>query len=202
MALRDAIVAQFGHPRGVIGRLAGAIMAVRPSNRERNLWVVSLLDIQPDDRVLEIGFGPGVAIAAAAAKITIGTVVGVDHSEVMVEQASRRNRAAIAAQRVRLIRGGFEVIPPLAFTKVFAVNSFGFWKDKEADLKRIRRAMSPGGVLAIATQPRSRGATDATAAEAGAHVAKAVAAAGFRNVRVETRSMKPVATVCVLATLP
>jgi hypothetical protein len=37
-------------------------MAHRPSNAQRNRWVVSLLDVQPTDRVLEIGFGPGIAI--------------------------------------------------------------------------------------------------------------------------------------------
>ena len=28
----------------------------------RNTWVLSLLDVKPDDRVLEIGFGPGTEI--------------------------------------------------------------------------------------------------------------------------------------------
>ena len=34
-------------------------MAHRGANRQRNLWVVSLLDVRPADRMLEIGFGPG-----------------------------------------------------------------------------------------------------------------------------------------------
>ena len=58
-----AIVGQFGHPRGVAGNVAGWVMTHRPSNRRRNSWVTSLLEVQPTDRVLEIGFGPGLAIA-------------------------------------------------------------------------------------------------------------------------------------------
>jgi len=56
-----AIVGQFAHPQGRAGRVAGWVMAHRPSNRQRNSWVVWLLDVQPTDRVLEIGFGPGLA---------------------------------------------------------------------------------------------------------------------------------------------
>jgi hypothetical protein len=50
-AIRAAIVRQFGHPRGVAGRIAGCVMANRSSNRRRNSWVVSLLDVQPGERV-------------------------------------------------------------------------------------------------------------------------------------------------------
>jgi hypothetical protein len=57
-----AIRAQFGHPTGFWGRAAGLLMAHRPSNRRRSAWVVSLLDVRPEDRVLEIGFGPGVGV--------------------------------------------------------------------------------------------------------------------------------------------
>jgi hypothetical protein len=58
----DAVRAQFGRPTGLGGYAAGLPMAYRPSNRRRNAWAVSLLDVQRDDRVLELGFGPGVAI--------------------------------------------------------------------------------------------------------------------------------------------
>ena len=58
-AIITAVVRQFGHPRGTAGAMAGWVMALRRSNRRRNAWVVSLLDVQPTDRVLEIGFGPG-----------------------------------------------------------------------------------------------------------------------------------------------
>src|SRR2546430_8544415 len=84
------MVRQFGHPRGIAGRMAGWIMAHRSSNQQRNRWAVALLDVRPTDRVLEIGFGPGLAIAALASRTTQGRVYGIDHSEVMVHRASRR----------------------------------------------------------------------------------------------------------------
>lgn len=47
-------------------------MAHRHSNQQRNLWAVSMLEVRPTDRVLEIGFGPGVAIAELAGRATQG----------------------------------------------------------------------------------------------------------------------------------
>ena len=55
-------------------------MGRRSSNIKRNRWAVELLDIQPTDRVIEFGCGPGVAIAALAGRADRGLVVGVDHS--------------------------------------------------------------------------------------------------------------------------
>ena len=48
----------------------------------------------------ELGCGPGVAIAASSSRAARGLVVGVDHSEVMIRQARRRNAAAISAGRI------------------------------------------------------------------------------------------------------
>src|SRR5687768_17859149 len=99
------VVGQFHRPRGLGGRAAGWVMATRGSNRERNVWAVQLLDVQPEDRVLELGFGPGVAIRELAKRADRGLVCGLDHSEVMVSQAIRRNRAAVRAGRVELRLG-------------------------------------------------------------------------------------------------
>jgi hypothetical protein len=59
-------VTQFRRHSRLGGRLAGSQMASRSSNRQRNAWVVSLLELKPTYRVLEIGFGPGIAIREAA----------------------------------------------------------------------------------------------------------------------------------------
>src|ERR1700760_3776775 len=85
-----AAVGQAHHPRGAAGRVNGWMFAHRPSNRQRNRWVVSLLDVQAADRVLEIGFGPGIAVAELV-RAGAGHVYGADHSAVMLRQASRRN---------------------------------------------------------------------------------------------------------------
>ena len=95
----ERVVAQFGHPSGFWGQIVGWIMALRSSNRRRNAWAVSLLNVQPRDRVLEIGFGPGIAIRKMSQIAVEGYVCGLDHSARILRQASWRNAAAIRAGR-------------------------------------------------------------------------------------------------------
>jgi SAM-dependent methyltransferase len=198
---RNAFVQQFGKPRGPLGMLAGLIMRVRPSNRLRNSRTLDLLDIRPEDRVLEVGFGPGLAVARAAELATAGMVVGIDHSELMLRQARRRNAEAIGAGRVELLLGSAEALPRFEgrFDKVLAVNVYMFWKDPVSVLGGLRQAMNPGGVIALTVQPRRRGATaDDTRAAAESMVAS-LRAAGFGEVRTEILEMAPVPAACVVA---
>jgi SAM-dependent methyltransferase len=199
-----ALVGQFHQPHGWGGRAAGWVMAKRGSNRERNLWAVALLAVEPDDRVLEIGFGPGIAIEAIARRATNGHVIGVDHSEVMVRQAQRRSAAAVRAGRVELRLGTAERLPTFdaPFDKILAVNSLMFWDDPVARLQELRGILRPGGRIAIAYQPRGPGSTDETAAQAGRELATQFGAAGFTDVRVETLELQPTNAVCVLGVRP
>src|SRR5437868_4836903 len=80
---------QFGCPRGFFGWIAGHLMAWK--NRERSRHVVSLLNLRPEDHVLEIGFGAGTDIERVQQFASQGKVIGIDRSELMLRQASRRN---------------------------------------------------------------------------------------------------------------
>jgi len=125
--LAMAIRSQFLRPRRFAGWLVGWEMALRSSNRKRNVWAVGLLGVEPTDRVLEIGFGPGIAIRELSRRATHGLVCGVDHSEIMVRQATKRNRDAVRAGRVDLRCGSAEHLPAFKepFDKVLAVNNMG-----------------------------------------------------------------------------
>jgi cyclopropane fatty-acyl-phospholipid synthase-like methyltransferase len=81
--LGKAVVSQFHRPHGVAGRLVGWEATLRPSNRRRNQWAVSLLHIEATDHFLEIGIGPGLALREAAQLALQGNIVGVDHSAEM-----------------------------------------------------------------------------------------------------------------------
>jgi ubiquinone/menaquinone biosynthesis C-methylase UbiE len=197
-----AIVGQFRHPRGTGGKIAGWVMAHRSSNRRRNGWVVTLLDVRPADRVLEIGFGPGLAIAELSRRIGAGGhVYGTDHSDVMLRQAARRNRAAIRAGSITLTRASVDQLPPALggpFDAVLAVNSLGFWPDPAERLDELRRRLVPGGRIAIASQPRSPGATQSTSLDAARKIEDLLRGAGFTQSRTETLDLDP-PVVCVVA---
>jgi SAM-dependent methyltransferase len=197
-----AVVGQFGHPRGTAGSVAGWVMAHRPSNRQRNRWVVSLLDVQPTDRILEIGFGPGLAIAELSRRVgPSGHVYGIDRSDVMLRQAIRRNAAAIRAGSVTLSRASVDQLPPALdgpFDAILTINSLGFWPAPTQRLKELRRRLAPGGRIAIASQPRSPGASKSTSLKAAREIEELLRGAGFTQTRTETLDLDP-PVVCLLA---
>jgi ubiquinone/menaquinone biosynthesis C-methylase UbiE len=196
------IVRQFGHPRGLPGHVAGWVMAHRPSNRRRNQWVVSLLEVRPTDRVLEVGFGPGLAIAELCHRIgTSGHVFGVDRSAVMLEQASRRNAAAIGCGRVTLTQASVEDLPTTMngpFDIVLSVNSIGFWSVPAEQLKELRRWLTCGGRIAVVSQPRAGRTTSAP--EVATELQSLLQSAGFTRLRTETLDLEP-PVVCVIGTM-
>src|SRR5687767_665560 len=107
MRLVESILMRaFGRPMGILGRLGGIIMA------RTNQWMaqrtIELLDVQPSDRVLEVGFGPGVGIELLACTAASGWIAGIDPSQEMVAQATARNAAGIGTGRVELRRGSVE----------------------------------------------------------------------------------------------
>jgi SAM-dependent methyltransferase len=195
----DAAYAQFGRPTGLVGGAAGLLMAHRPSNRKRNEWAVSLLGVRPDDRVLEIGCGPGLAIRELSRIAHAGHVCGIDHSEVMLRQARRRNADGLRRGIVDLRLGSVDELPTFdaPFDKILAVNTVLFWAQPDARLAQLRQMLRPGGVIAVAHQPRGPGATDEVSAAAGREIAAVLERAGFSPVRLETLGLSP-AVVCAI----
>ena len=205
MNLRTAVVGQFGNPHGLLGAVAGWIMASRPSNRERNLWTVELLELQPRHRVLEIGCGPGLALEACASKLSEGCVVGIDHSATMIGQANSRLREAVKRGRVELCLGGLELLDQLGstpFDRIFSVNLLMFLPDKAGAFRSIFAALAPAGLAATTYQPRNRTPTREDALRAAGEISRAMIETGFIDVRTEELPLKPAPAVCVLGRRP
>lgn len=149
MTLWATIGRQLAHPTGLTGRLAGH--AMRILNARPNALAVAALDLHPADAVLELGCGPGHGVRLLADRVPDGVVHAVDRSAVMLAQARARNRAAVAAGRVRFYRGPFESLPfpGASMDKVLAVNVAYFWRDADAVLGEVRRVLRPGGLLSV-----------------------------------------------------
>jgi SAM-dependent methyltransferase len=186
---------QFGLPRGLLGQIVARVM--RRSNAPLNLWMVELLAVEPGDRVLEVGFGPGVALAELLARASSGFVAGVDASELMVRQARARQANAMAAGRLELRQGDAGSLPydDATFDTVCGTHVIYFWPDAVATVRELRRVLRAGGTLAIGYQEKEHMPPQAVAglSRTGARlfgageVEQVVRAAGFEDVRVEER---------------
>ena len=118
----------------------------------RIAWAVELLDVGPDDRILEFGCGPGVAVALVCARLGRGRITAIDRSATAIERARARNTAHVASGRadfrqVELAR--FQALPR-TFAKAFGVNVNVFWTtDAEAECAVLARCLEPGGVVRL-----------------------------------------------------
>jgi cyclopropane fatty-acyl-phospholipid synthase-like methyltransferase len=84
---------QFRKPSGFCGRIISRIMI--KGNRSAYEKVIPALDIQNDEKVLEIGYGHGLGIHIIASGYDC-MVSGIDFSELMFREASKRNKKHIA----------------------------------------------------------------------------------------------------------
>jgi SAM-dependent methyltransferase len=151
----DRFFAQFSGPRGPLGHLAGWLMARK--NLALNGWIAELADVGPGDRALEVGFGPGLLVARLSERAAF--VAGVDRSEVMLQQALRRNARVAREGRVELRLGRADELPfdDACFTHACSVNSLQFWPSVEDGLGEIRRVLAGRGRLVLAQRMHREG---------------------------------------------
>ena len=92
---------------------------------------LELSEIQPADKILEVGFAHGKAIRNGSLLLENGLFAGIDISETMLTTAENRNRRLIEEGIVELKTANVENIPYSDdfFDKVFSVHTIYFWKD-------------------------------------------------------------------------
>jgi ubiquinone/menaquinone biosynthesis C-methylase UbiE len=131
-AWATAIDRQHRLPHGLLGRLVGEQM-VRQHQPETD-WMIELLDLQPHDRVVELGCGAGRGLVLAARTASQALVVGMDLSPTMLRAAARRIRRARQGNQVRVLRGDLHALPYAdgVIDTISSIHTFYFWADPEA----------------------------------------------------------------------
>jgi SAM-dependent methyltransferase len=173
-----------------------------------NGFALQLFDLQPGDRVLEVGFGHGATVARIAARVGEGFVAGVDPSSAMCAAASRLNREAIAAGHVALRRGRAEDLPYAegSFDKALSVHTLYFWPELERALAELRRILRPGGrlLLGYRTDSRAPGSFPASVYRfrSESQVMEALRATGFADLRTYQREDGGSVVSCSVALRP
>jgi SAM-dependent methyltransferase len=122
---------------------------------ERIRWAVQVLDPAPGDQLLEIGCGPGVAVAHVCQRLAGGRIVAIDRSATAIGRAARRATACVAAGKAVLRTAALEELAPddlldgrEGYDMVFAMNVNLFWVRAPArELDLIRAVLKPGGTL-------------------------------------------------------
>jgi protein-L-isoaspartate O-methyltransferase len=158
---------------------------------------VELLDVRPDDRVLEIGGGHGVAATLIAERLDSGCIVGIDRSAKLAAAATRRNRAHVETGRATFVAASIERWDPGAdvFDAALAVNVRLFADPGHPGHAVLRTALAPDGRLVVVFQPPATG-------QAGSmldRLRNGMEAAGWTIERATIETIDPVPAACVIA---
>jgi SAM-dependent methyltransferase len=152
---------------------------------ERISWAVQVVDPQPDERLLEVGCGPGAAAELVCGRLTSGHLLATDRSAVAVARTSDRNQAHVAEGRLTVQQAALHELslPEGELDKAFCVNVNLFWVGRaDAELALLRRALRSGGRLFILY-----GADGPTGSDKiTPRISEAVRAAGYADAEVVT----------------
>ena len=120
----------------------------RDFQRRRQL-VHTALGVQPGERIIDVGCGPGFYVAELSDRVgTAGEVVGVDISPDMLGIAQRRSGDR---PNVTLHEASASALPVsgASFDAAISVQVLEFVEDPDAALAEMHRVLRPGGRLVI-----------------------------------------------------
>ena len=184
-------MSQASKPTGFFGKILARGMAWGHRSFFKN--AAKALDLQPDDELLEIGFGSGVFIKKYASHVS--RIAGLDYSEDMVKLASSINESLVKSGKAEFKHGNVSAIPwnDNTFSAVVGIETFFFWSEPEASLKEVFRVLAPEGRLVLEMGYNKDDGKDHTKAEekynltlySGEEMRALLEKAGFSDVSVD-----------------
>jgi arsenite methyltransferase len=184
----------FGHPRGPLGRLGGALMA--RGNAEQESWAVGMATLHPGETVLVVGHGPGLGLAMAAEGVTpSGRVIGVDPSETMRQMAAARCAEKVRSGVVELRPGTAEATgcDDGSVDVAVSVNNVMLW-DVPSGFRELARVLRPGGRLVVSVHRHVLGVPPETLREHAGEAGFTGVSLALRPRRLNTPAVELLAT--------
>ena len=169
-------------------------MSARPAS-DRLAFAAGAVAAAPGERVLEVGCGAGVLVTALAEAVGHGAVVAVDRSPRMADAATRRNREAVAAGRVRVLAAPL-LDADLAGERVdavVAVDVRAFWTPPAPEWDVVARVLVPDGRVVLGASVMRAGDADRVRTQ----VARAAGDRGFAVTATAQAETVPFATATI-----
>jgi ubiquinone/menaquinone biosynthesis C-methylase UbiE len=120
--------------------------------------IVDQLGLRPDERVLEIGCGHGVAATMVCERLEGGRLTAIDRSAKMIAAAARRNAEYVAAGKAEFLVASLEDVDlgDRRFDVIFAVRVRLFEREPERAHALAERWLAPGGRVRSFFDPPAR----------------------------------------------
>ena len=147
MGIREKIISQGVEPHGALGWVTAKIMPMFSDTYCGNLE--ELLDLRPEDEVLDVACGSGSFLKKRAAQCRY--VAGLDHSDVQYRMALKRMRDRIETGTAEIVQGDATALPwPDGRFSAVTSNCVGCFKQPREAVREMYRVLRPGGRTALA----------------------------------------------------
>lgn len=150
--IRKLIAKQLRSPRGLLGQ--GIAKLMNHSNQSMHTLCLTSLQVQPLQRVLDIGFGGGLTFELLSKQGHQGSVVGIETSTTMLKRARKRSKAL--HEHLYLVQADAHRLPLAqhSFDCACTINTLYFWHDPGLALHQIKHCLTHQGRLVIGFRPK------------------------------------------------
>lgn len=119
-----------------------------PIDRQAVISLLDKLNIQPHDRILDVGCGTGILFPYLEEKAYEGEIIGIDNSDAMIKEAGKKTRQL---HHVRILQIDIEKESVNGlFNKIILFRVFPHLHNRTGIIKKLVALLSPGGKLLIA----------------------------------------------------
>lgn len=146
---KQELAAQLKMPKGKEGKKIGEEM--NKGNKYICLNTYKILDPKPNKLILEIGMGNGFFVKDLLKMAKDITYIGVDFSDVMVEEATKINQEFTNTKQASFLTASVDKLPikDASIDYITTTNTIYFWPNLKNSLQELCRVLKPNGKLVI-----------------------------------------------------
>ena len=137
----------FANPNGIGGKISTKIMNI--INQKQYNAVLKNINLQPNDVILDVGFGNGYLIKKILKQNIPVTIYGIDISSDMLNKVTAKNKQEIDNGFLKLFLENINQtsFSQSQFDKICTVNTIYFWDDLDKCFSEIKRILKPNGIF-------------------------------------------------------
>ena len=152
MGIMQYLINQSKEPKGLIGKFMLGTMNMA----HKNIFKLGLENIRINDnsKILDLGFGGGMALKMISKKHKKIKLFGIDFSEESIKTGTKNNKKDIKNGKIELIKGDIEKMPfsDNYFDIITAFQTLYYWDNLDKKLLEIFRVLSEMGQFIIVAE--------------------------------------------------
>ena len=152
MSVFEYFIEQSIKPKGQIGKLMLKMMNI--AHKRIFTFGIENLNVFDDCKLLDLGFGGGMALKLLSKKFNRIKLFGVDFSEEALKTGTKNNRKDIDCGKIVLLQADIEKIPfpDDYFDIITAFQTHYHWQDLDGKVQEIYRVLNRNGQFVIVAE--------------------------------------------------